>query len=306
MMEFTCAPVIESNLFIGNHAGLEGGAIQIVEGSSPRLNNNIFFNNTAKLGGAVMCVKSSANLVNNTFCENSAETNGGGLMCKTYATLNIFNTIFWNNHRSGGPLGKGIRVGINSSVFLANSLVEGGQANVSLTSGSTLNWGAGMIDADPLFVNQAAGDLHLRFTSPCKDTGDSLAPGLPDVDFEGNPRTAFGLPDMGADEFHPHLYCTGEALPGNTVDARFVGLPGDVINGLVLGENIFDPPLYSDYGKWYLNDPMHVITGLGILPPAGVSVLSGTIPQLPIGPYTVYLQAVIDYQLTGLCALRVD
>jgi hypothetical protein len=50
--------------------------------------------------------------------------------------------------------------------------VEGGLTSVFVESGSTLNWGDGMIDADPLFVSYHGFDFLLRKGSPCIDAGD--------------------------------------------------------------------------------------------------------------------------------------
>jgi hypothetical protein len=49
---------------------------------------------------------------------------------------------------------------------------------------------------DPLFVNQAGADYHIRSGSPAIDAGEQ-APVTADVD--GQPR--FSLPDIGADEY---------------------------------------------------------------------------------------------------------
>ncbi|MFH1998641.1 MAG: hypothetical protein ABIK28_03125 [Planctomycetota bacterium] len=43
---------------------------------------------------------------------------------------------------------------------------------------------------------------------------------------EGNPWIAYGFVDMGADEFHPHFYCTGDFRPEGEIQGKFVGLPG--------------------------------------------------------------------------------
>jgi len=75
--------------------------------------------------------------------------------------------------------------------------------------------GIGNIDADPLFVDEAKGDLHLKPFSPCIDAGNNSAPALPTTDIDGDdrkiddstvPDTGNGTPpivDMGADELVP-------------------------------------------------------------------------------------------------------
>lgn len=79
--------------------------------------------------------------------------------------------------------------------------MEGGETEV-YDPGNGLVWGAGNIDADPLFD----ASLHLLAASPCIDAGDNAAPALPPTDFDGNPRIVDGdddgidIVDMGAFE----------------------------------------------------------------------------------------------------------
>ena len=66
---------------------------------------------------------------------------------------------------------------------------------------------SGNISADPLFVNAAGGDYHLRAASPAVDAGTNSAPGLLAADIDGDARildgdgNGLGVVDMGADEF---------------------------------------------------------------------------------------------------------
>jgi cysteine-rich repeat protein len=53
---------------------------------------------------------------------------------------------------------------------------------------------------NPLFLNSSQGDLRISELSPCIDEGDPAAPGLPAIDFEGDPRVNGSAPDIGADE----------------------------------------------------------------------------------------------------------
>jgi hypothetical protein len=79
--------------------------------------------------------------------------------------------------------------------------------------------GEGNIDADPRFLDPAAGDFRLRHGSPCIDAGDSSAvPAGITLDLAGLPRfrddprtpdTGKGpapIVDMGAYEFQPPCY----------------------------------------------------------------------------------------------------
>ena len=67
--------------------------------------------------------------------------------------------------------------------------------------------GIGCISVDPLFVDPPSDDYHLQIGSPCIDSGDNFAPGLPGFDFDGNPRITDGdgdgdaVVDMGAFEY---------------------------------------------------------------------------------------------------------
>jgi len=62
--------------------------------------------------------------------------------------------------------------------------------------------GTGNINADPLFISAADGDLRLLWGSPSNDTGDNTAvPAGLTVDFEGEQRIFNATVDMGADEF---------------------------------------------------------------------------------------------------------
>ncbi|HFA50626.1 MAG TPA: T9SS type A sorting domain-containing protein [Bacteroidetes bacterium] len=59
--------------------------------------------------------------------------------------------------------------------------------------------GTSNISEDPLFVDAAAGDFHLRSGSPCIDAG--IAAGAPNDDYEGTVRPQGTAVDIGAFEF---------------------------------------------------------------------------------------------------------
>jgi len=131
-------------------------------------------------------------ITNATFSENMSLDGGGGIYCNN-CSLGVINSILWGDTSSYAP--EIFQSG--GSVTVTYSDVEG-------------SWpGAGNIDIDPLFVDPTNDDFHLQTGSPCIDTGDNSAPGLPATDIDGESRIQDGdgdsvaLVDMGADEVPP-------------------------------------------------------------------------------------------------------
>ncbi len=304
---------IENNTISGNLSGQFGGGIFFGGGSSPTVVNNMITCNSSGWGGAyngsgggVYCGgASSPELTCNTIACNTAECSGGGIYCRYYCSVAVYNTILWNNDAPSGEeifLDDGYHP---SALSISSCDVDGGQAAVHVDSGCTLAWGAGMIDSDPLFVDAPGNDFHLFYTSPCKDAGDNSAPGLLPGDFEDDPRTAYGLTDMGADEFYRHLYCTGELVPGGAVEVKLVGDPGAGPACLWYGPNVMENPVTGAYGDWYLLPPLIFIGPLPPIPAEGVEVLSGNIPSSPPAPYSIHMQALINQELSNLCTIEI-
>lgn len=169
-----------------------------------------------------------------------------------------------------------------------------------------------MIDADPLFVDAPSGDFHLTLQSPCANSGDAGASGLPTEDFEGDRRDAFGGVDMGADEFDYHLYyvTVDDVYPGGILMVRIIGLPGRKTK-LVMGSGVIDPPLPTIYGDLYLESPLKLFP-LGDIPSNGVLELPVLVP-LWWQPGEEYpFQALVgglgwpSSRLTNLVVLKVE
>jgi hypothetical protein len=304
---FGGSPRITGNRFLRNRATQDAGAL-LCEGTfTCTLNNNVFADNEANQdGGAILSsAVGSLDLVlaNNTLHINTADR--GGAIHADSGALTMGNTIFWHDHAATG---KEIYMASGSTVNISYSDVDRGITSVYVSPGATLNWGAGMIDADPLLVDGLGDDFHLTHPSPCKDTGDNAALGLPPEDFEGDPRIADGTVDMGADEFYPHLYVTGDATPGGAIELKLTGAPGTSPVAYFIGTSVWNPPLpWWPYGFWYLKDN---VIGPFMLPPipspGGVHLLAGNIPAFPPAPYTVYLHGLIGSTSTNLFTLEVE
>jgi len=282
---------ITGNIISGNRAGRRGGGIY----GGKTLSNNIFSCNSANFGGGLYCIDSSQTIVNDTIVLNSAG-NGGGIFCDTAANASpaVTNTIVWSNTGTYGPQ------------------IRGGDPRVSFCDVEGGWPGLGNIDADPLFADPAGGDHHLTWDSPCRDEGDATAPGLPVEDFEGDPRVALGGVDMGADEFHVHLYRTGSAVPGGEIEIKVVGTPAASPVTLFMGTGIQNPPYNTQYGAFWIAWPPAWYGPIGGIPAGGILALPFTVPStwLPGGEHP--FQALVgpfggaNTVLTNLMVVKVE
>jgi hypothetical protein len=240
----TSSPTLTNVTFSGNtttdygggmyNAGYNGGA------SSPTLTNVTFSNNSANRGGGMYnggeSGVSSPTLTNVTFSDNRATEIGGGMYNNGsnggVSSPTLTNVTFSGNSAQYGGGMYNFGYSGTSSPTLTNCILWGNTASSSgaqmyndyasptvsysdiqggCPSGATC--GAGMLYADPEFVNAAGGNLRLKFSSPAIDAGNNAAvPVGITTDLDGNPRfvdirsvsdTGNGTPpivDMGAYE----------------------------------------------------------------------------------------------------------
>ena len=229
---------IHKNIIINNSA-TDGTGLSL-SFCKPTISNNIIANNYAShYGGGINCIEvASPTILNNTIIGNKAEWAGGGIHADYHSHLTVINTILWNNESPDGPeawIGNG---GPVSSLSISYSNVKGGQSSVKCYG--TLNWGPGMVNADPLFTPGPKGFLYLGqiaagqlVDSPCVDTGSNLASNLGmDIYWTRTDSVSdSGIVDMG---FHygsnfifPTLQTDTFMIPENTGgDAAFLLLTG--------------------------------------------------------------------------------
>ena len=187
----------------GNTTAGDGGGIYnksyLLTSCSSSLTNCLISGNSAENGGGMCNLASlgtgscSPVLINCTFSGNSVSGSGNEMynVEDSFATCEpqMINCIIWND------------------LAIVNSVASPGYSYCDIKgSGGSTAWVSSFgtdngnnIDADPLFVSQAAGDLHLVAGSPCLDTGNNSA-NSETTDLDGEARIQNGTIDMGAYE----------------------------------------------------------------------------------------------------------
>jgi len=213
----------------GNIADFSGGGVYLRDVNSSSLINSLILNNGAGRDGGGVSANWYTNLgiSNCTFVGNAAggdagEPNntgfGGGFYCSYGSNSVVTDSIFWNNYALLG--GNAIAVGTGfkfdprpTRLTISHSDIKDGRAGVWVDRGSTLNWGAGNIDDDPLFTIGPLGGYYLSQTdagqlsnSPCVNAGSDYAS---HVGLIGYTTRADEAPDIGRVDMGYH-HPTGE------------------------------------------------------------------------------------------------
>ncbi|MHC4945191.1 MAG: right-handed parallel beta-helix repeat-containing protein [Planctomycetota bacterium] len=307
-----------SNNIICKNSGHFGGGIACFENSSPSIVNNAVYLNSAAWGGGIYCYDSSSLVItNNTVFRNTAINAGGGIACYQNSFMTVRNTILWNNGAYSGP-----EIFISGDYFNPSTLaisysdLEGGKSSVMVDYKCTLNWGPGMIDADPMFMDPEPGseDFHLQqdpcqpgVTNPCVDAGSNTASnlcmdtcwtrtdgepdsGMVDMGFHYGPH---GIPSLKVDAYALHASTGGKIcfeLDAGLFNAgRNYLLLGGVSGtnpGTSLPGGLATLPLnwdaFTDVALLMVNTPVFE-DFLGTLDGAGRAAAQLNAPQLPSG-----------------------
>jgi hypothetical protein len=199
--------ILSECTFQGNQAFLDGGGAFISGKNALQqvLNCEFLQNHAERIGGGMQAwfPFGAGSILNCTFALNHAGGDGGGFFNTSSGNPIVNNSIFATNSDSGGN-------DITAQIFSENESLS---VNYSCIQGGWTGLGSNNINADPLFVDPANGDLRLNTGFPCIDAGDNTAvPAGVTTDLAGNPRfidslispdTGNGTPpivDMGAHE----------------------------------------------------------------------------------------------------------
>ncbi|HOS02351.1 MAG TPA: choice-of-anchor Q domain-containing protein, partial [Candidatus Hydrogenedentes bacterium] len=166
-------------LFLANASPAGGGLFHVA--SRVQLDTCCFIDNWAGSAHSIQGVTSHAALLNSTLASSQDST--APELVNQEATTVIVNSIVWSS----------------ASPALSGAGFDARHSNIRGFSGGTE-----VMDADPLFVDIEALDVHLGAASPCIDKGDALYAARPD--WEGRARPQRRGTDLGAYEF-----------PGNVV-----------------------------------------------------------------------------------------
>ncbi len=191
------------------------GAIYNSTLCSPKITNCVFngnSNNGSQGAGAIYNASSaSPTVVNCTFYRDSGYYAGGIYNASSTAFIKIYNSIFWNNYKTGNAIGTigGIDYAKSSSAgksVIANSSMQ--SAQTVFGTNDTLR-GLNLFATNPLFVDTTLTGspstvnvgLKLKANSPCINSGDnSLLPPNDTTDIAGATRIKEMIVDMGAYE----------------------------------------------------------------------------------------------------------
>ena len=201
-----CSAIIMNNIVVG----APDHGIVLRDKCAPIVINNYVAN--CGNGGITVQNGCDALILNNTIvnCNRAIKlfdhldrTNAPYCLARASGRATVINNIIWNSTPAFDLSGNAIS---NLYVNVSYTDVQGGTANASLGARATLAVGPGNFNADPLLVNIAATNFHLRAGSPCIDAGTNLSLFVSNdlkfvprpLDGNGDGSTGF---DIGAHEF---------------------------------------------------------------------------------------------------------
>jgi len=255
--------------------------------------NCLFFSNEAALGGedwnsggASVWGGADVDFINCTFVGNTASY-GTGLTVGGGGIANSINCIYRDNSNNQIALVSSSDQGGILTIDYSN--LQDGIDSVSVSALSTLNWGDGNIDCDPLFAGTGDHPFSLEDGSACINSGtpDTSGLNLPAFDLAGYDRVYGSRIEMGAYENQSVAVGTGDISSLSLAQLKVYPNPCSGVAHLQYSNSelrTLNFELYSVNGK-------RVKTLLNALQQPGEYELEFDVSGLPIGLYFVSMQS---------------
>ncbi|MBI4879033.1 MAG: hypothetical protein HY812_05145 [Planctomycetes bacterium] len=299
------SPTIQANEIaynsVGTDGGNDGGGI-FLRGLdleiAPLILSNTIHHNTAFWGGGIYCNRSigkQPTIAGNMIYANSVTNKGGGIACNVSASPVIVSCTISKNSAPSGFAGGIGTYNSTSKPVVVNCIVYGNAATqiesyaqVSYSDVQGGYSGTGNVSVDPQFVDAGNDDLHLAQSSLLIDAGNSGAPYVPALDFEGDPRIHGASIDIGADEFlppPPPFISYGQGCPGTggiipTLSMDGIPLPGSTVT-VHVKDGVGGGTAFIFAGLYQAAVPMGYDCLLNVWPLSPGFV--GPVPLFPIG-----------------------
>jgi hypothetical protein len=194
-LEASANAVISNTIISGNHTQGDGGGLYLEDSSAELTNCMITSNSASGMGGGIHVQNANLTATNCTIAANTSSTSGG-IECALGAGIILTNSVLWNDNQDEISCSA---TGDLNSLTISYTDIQGGSSSISTGGNTTVDWGDGNLNDDPLFLDPVAFDYHLTQGSPCIDTATSNV--APSFDFELDARPWGSGFDIGADEY---------------------------------------------------------------------------------------------------------
>jgi hypothetical protein len=248
---------IVNSTFIGNTATTIGAIIDLASATaSVACTNTVFRRNFSGSNGAIFCSGASPVFVNCIFDSNTISSTRYGFHAEGNCNPKFVNCIVYHESFVNLNTAQTNQLTLTNCIVWNASAISGAAALTYCCLPSSYS-GTGNVAGNPLFVDPAAGDFHIRAGSPCIDKANGTE--APTLDFEGKARVDF-LKVTNADSYFADIgpfECTTPNIVPVITSAH--------VSGGFLNEQIsigLDSLVVVDADNTYPND-FQILVGAG-------------------------------------------